>query len=60
MAIKVVDDLDQAIAHINRYNTKHSEAIITNNYAHSERFTKEIDAAVVYVNASTSLRMGGI
>lgn len=58
MAIKVVDDLDQAIAHINRYNTKHSEAIITNNYAHSERFTKEIDAAVVYVNASTRFTDG--
>lgn len=58
MAIKVVDDLDQAIAHINRYNTKHSEVIITNNYAHSERFTKEIDAAVVYVNASTRFTDG--
>ncbi|AMV68866.1 gamma-glutamyl phosphate reductase [Pediococcus damnosus LMG 28219] len=58
MAIKVVDNLDQAIAHINRYNTKHSEAIITNNYAHSERFTKEIDAAVVYVNASTRFTDG--
>ena len=58
MAIRVVDDLDQAIAHINRYNTKHSEAIITNNYAHSERFTKEIDAAVVYVNASTRFTDG--
>lgn len=58
MAIKVVDDLDRAIAHINRYNTKHSEAIITNNYAHSERFTKEIDAAVVYVNASTRFTDG--
>lgn len=58
MAIKIVDNLDQAIAHINRYNTKHSEAIITNNYAHSERFTKEIDAAVVYVNASTRFTDG--
>ncbi|PIO85774.1 glutamate-5-semialdehyde dehydrogenase [Pediococcus damnosus] len=58
MAIKVVDNLDQAIAHINRYNTKHSEAIITNNYAHSERFTKEIDAAVVYVNAATRFTDG--
>ncbi|WP_367365293.1 glutamate-5-semialdehyde dehydrogenase [Pediococcus parvulus] len=58
MAIKVVDDLDQAIDHINRYNTKHSEAIITNNYAHSEQFTKEIDAAVVYVNASTRFTDG--
>lgn len=58
MAIKVVDDLDQAIDHINRYNTKHSEAIITNNYAHGEQFTKEIDAAVVYVNASTRFTDG--
>ncbi len=58
MAIKIVDNLDQAIAHINHYNTKHSEAIVTNNYAHSERFTKEIDAAVVYVNASTRFTDG--
>ncbi|WP_412989765.1 glutamate-5-semialdehyde dehydrogenase [Pediococcus siamensis] len=58
MAIKVVANLDEAIAHINRYNTKHSEAIITNDYAHSEQFTKEVDAAVVYVNASTRFTDG--
>ncbi len=58
LAIKVVDNLDEAIAHINRYNTKHSEAIITNNYAYSQQFTKQIDAAVVYVNASTRFTDG--
>ncbi|WP_416354086.1 glutamate-5-semialdehyde dehydrogenase [Agrilactobacillus fermenti] len=58
MAIKVVDDIEGAIAHINRYNTKHSEAIITNNYADSQKFTKAIDAAVVYVNASTRFTDG--
>ncbi|AEV95689.1 glutamate-5-semialdehyde dehydrogenase [Pediococcus claussenii] len=58
MAIKVVDDIDSAIEHINKYNTKHSEAIITNNYQHSQQFTNQIDAAVVYVNASTRFTDG--
>ncbi|MFD0897714.1 glutamate-5-semialdehyde dehydrogenase [Loigolactobacillus binensis] len=58
MAIKVVPDITAAISHINRYNTKHSEAIITNNYAHSQQFTQQIDAAVVYVNASTRFTDG--
>lgn len=58
LAIKVVPDLDAAIKHINRYNTKHSEAIVTNDYAHSQQFTKQIDAAVVYVNASTRFTDG--
>ncbi|MFZ2816415.1 MAG: gamma-glutamyl-phosphate reductase, partial [Blautia wexlerae] len=44
--------------HINRYNTKHSEAIITNNYTHAQKFLDEIDAAVVYVNASTRFTDG--
>lgn len=58
MAVKVVDSLDEAIDHINHYNTKHSEAIITDNYENSERFLQEIDAACVYVNASTRFTDG--
>ncbi|PIO83723.1 glutamate-5-semialdehyde dehydrogenase [Loigolactobacillus backii] len=58
LAIKVVPDLASAINHINRYNTQHSEAIITNNYQHSVQFTQQIDAAVVYVNASTRFTDG--
>ncbi|MFV0558919.1 MAG: glutamate-5-semialdehyde dehydrogenase [Enterococcus sp.] len=58
LAIKVVDSLDEAIEHINRYNTKHSEAIITDNYFHAEKFLNEVDAAAVYVNASTRFTDG--
>lgn len=58
MAIKVVDTLDEAISHINQHNTQHSEAIITNNYANSQRFLAEVDAAAVYVNASTRFTDG--
>ena len=58
MAIKVVDNLDEAINHINKYNTHHSEAILTNNYQHAQQFTQQIDAAVVYVNASTRFTDG--
>jgi glutamate-5-semialdehyde dehydrogenase len=58
MAIKVVDSLDEAIAHINQHNTKHSEAIITKDYQHSRDFTDRIDAACVYVNASTRFTDG--
>jgi glutamate-5-semialdehyde dehydrogenase len=54
----VVDSLDEAIEHINRYNTKHSESIITNRYDHAQRFLNEIDAAAVYVNASTRFTDG--
>ena len=53
LSLKLVDSIDEAIAHINRYNTKHSEAIITSDYANAQRFLNEIDAAAVYVNAST-------
>ena len=53
LSAKTVSSLDEAIAHINRYNTGHSEAIITNDYSHAQRFLDEIDAAAVYVNAST-------
>lgn len=58
MAVKVVDGIDEAIAHINKYNTKHSEAIVTNNYEHSQQFLNEVDAAAVYVNASTRFTDG--
>lgn len=58
ISVKVVDDMDQAIAHINHYNTGHSEAIITKDYSHSKKFLNEVDAAAVYVNASTRFTDG--
>ena len=59
LSVKTVDSLDEAIAHINRYNTGHSEAIITENKEHAEKFLQEVDAAAVYVNASTRFTDGG-
>ncbi|WP_010232822.1 glutamate-5-semialdehyde dehydrogenase [Clostridium arbusti] len=59
LAIKVVDSLDEALDHIYKYSTKHSESIITNNYEVSQRFLKEVDSAAVYVNASTRFTDGG-
>lgn len=58
LSMKVVDSLDKAIAHINQYNTGHSEAIMTNSYANAQRFLNEVDAAAVYVNASTRFTDG--
>ena len=58
LAIKVVDSLEEAIAHINKYNTKHSEAIVTENYSAAQKFLNEVDAAAVYVNASTRFTDG--
>ena len=58
LAIKVVDSLEEAIAHINQYNTKHSEAIVTENYSAAQKFLNEVDAAAVYVNASTRFTDG--
>ena len=58
ISLKIVDDIDEAIAHINRYNTKHSEAIVTQNYHNAQKFLDEIDAAAVYVNASTRFTDG--
>lgn len=58
ISVKTVDSIDEAIAHINRYNTGHSEAIITKDYANAQRFLNEIDAAAVYVNASTRFTDG--
>ncbi len=53
LALKVVDDLDEAIDHINRYGTKHSEAIVTKSLDAAKKFCERVDAAAVYVNAST-------
>ncbi len=59
LAVKVVSTLDEAISHINKYNTGHSEAIITNDRSAADRFKKHVDAAAVYVNASTRFTDGG-
>lgn len=58
ISVKVVADIGEAIAHINRYTTGHSEAIVTKDYANAMRFLNEIDAAAVYVNASTRFTDG--
>ena len=58
LSVKTVDSVDEAIAHINCYNTGHSEAIITENKEHAEQFLREVDAAAVYVNASTRFTDG--
>jgi glutamate-5-semialdehyde dehydrogenase len=58
LAVKVVDSLEDAMDHIYKYGTKHSESIITNNYKNSQRFLQEVDAAAVYVNASTRFTDG--
>jgi len=59
LAVKVVSDVDEAIAHINEHGSKHSEAIITGSYKNSQKFMELIDAAAVYVNASTRFTDGG-
>ena len=58
ISAKTVAGVDEAIAHINKYNTGHSEAIITENYTNAEKFLNEVDAAAVYVNASTRFTDG--
>ncbi|EUJ24710.1 gamma-glutamyl phosphate reductase [Listeria grandensis FSL F6-0971] len=58
LAIKVVTSVDAAISHINHYGTKHSEAIVTDNYFTSQKFLQQVDAAAVYVNASTRFTDG--
>lgn len=60
LAVKIVDSLDEAIEHINRHNTQHSEAILTDSYTASQRFLNEVDAAAVYVNASTRFTDGSV
>ncbi len=59
IAVKVVDDIDEAIAHIGKYSSGHSECIVTNNYTNANKFTLHVDAACVYVNASTRFTDGG-
>ena len=58
LAVKIVDSIDEAIAHIARYSSGHSEAIITESYSRSRKFTETVDAAAVYVNASTRFTDG--
>lgn len=59
MSVKVVDSIGEAIAHIGRYSTGHSECIVTKDYQHAEQFQKEVDSACVYVNCSTRFTDGG-
>lgn len=59
MSVKIVKNIDEAIAHINKYGTHHSDVIITENGAAAARFQKEVDSAAVYVNASTRFTDGG-
>lgn len=59
LAVKIVDNVDEAIAHINAHSTGHSEAIVTNSDVSAEKFTREIDSSSVYVNASTRFTDGG-
>ncbi|MDO4743752.1 MAG: gamma-glutamyl-phosphate reductase, partial [Clostridia bacterium] len=58
IGVKVVKSLDEAITHINRYGSRHSEAIITDSYPNSQKFLNSVDAAAVYVNASTRFTDG--
>lgn len=58
MAVKIINDVDEAINHINKYGTGHSEAIITESYKNSQKFLQKVDAAAVYVNASTRFTDG--
>ena len=59
IAVKVIKDVDEAIKHINKYNTGHSESIVTESYKNSQKFLQRVDAAAVYVNASTRFTDGG-
>ncbi|HHW00665.1 MAG TPA: glutamate-5-semialdehyde dehydrogenase [Clostridiaceae bacterium] len=58
LAVKIVKGIDEAIEHINKYGTHHSEAIVTENYSKAQRFLREVDASAVYVNASTRFTDG--
>ena len=59
LSVKVVDDMDEALAHIAAYSSNHSEAIVTRDYARAQRFVREADSSVVLVNASTRFNDGG-
>lgn len=58
LSVKVVENIDEAIGHIRRFSTKHSEVIVTNDYSHARQFQQMVDAAVVYVNASSRFSDG--
>ena len=60
LAVKLVDDVEEAISHINTYGTGHSEAIVSENYGHVRRFMSAVDAAAVYANASTRFTDGNV
>jgi glutamate-5-semialdehyde dehydrogenase len=60
LAVKIVDSLEEAAEHINRYNTFHSETIVTEEREAARYFQREVDAACVYVNASTRFTDGGV
>jgi len=59
LAIKVIDDMDEAISHIAKYSSRHTEAIVTRSYDRTKRFVREVDSSVVLVNASTRFNDGG-
>lgn len=59
ISVKIVENIEEAIEHINKYSTKHSESIITSNYENARKFLNEIDSSTVYVNASTRFTDGG-
>ena len=59
LSVKTVENVNEAIAHINKYSTGHSEAIVTNNYKNANLFTSTVNSAAVYVNASTRFTDGG-
>lgn len=59
ISVKVVSSIEEAIEHIGRYSTGHSECIVTNDYSHAEKFQREVDSACVYVNCSTRFTDGG-
>jgi glutamate-5-semialdehyde dehydrogenase len=59
LAVKVVDDLEEAIEHIARYSSHHSEAIVTLDYLRGKEFVERVDSAAVYINASTRFTDGG-
>ena len=58
ISVKTVSSVEEAIAHINQYNTGHSDAILTENKEHADKFLREVDSACVYVNASTRFTDG--
>jgi len=58
LSIKIINDLDEAIAHINKYSSQHTESIITEDYGHAQKFLREVDSSSVMINASTRFADG--